>query len=75
MVRLGHDEFFDRYHSAEYPYSFAGKNTVKQHVRVKKKVLDKILSKSDIYTSFSEFSLKICHLSELMVKIIYGKAI
>ena len=55
MVRLGLRKFFDRYHSAEYPYSFAGKNTVKQHVRVKRKVLDKILSKSDIYISFSEF--------------------
>ena len=55
MVRLGLDDFFDRYHSAEYPYSFAGKNTVKQHVRVKRKVLDKILSKSDIYTGFREF--------------------
>ena len=73
MVRLGLDDFFDRYHSAEYPYSFAGKNTVKQHVRVKRKVLVKILSKSDIYTSFSEFKKPKDY--ELMVKIIYGKVI
>ena len=73
MVRLGLEEFLDRYHSAAYPYSFGGKDKVKQHVRVKRKVLDNILSKSDTYTSFREF--KIYHLSELMAKIIYGKLI
>ena len=55
MVNLSFEDFLDRYHSGEYPYSFGGKNTVKQDVRVKRKVLDKILSKSDIYTNFREF--------------------
>ena len=55
MVRLGLEEFLDRFHSAAYPYSFGGKDKVKQHVRVKRKVLDNILSKSDTYTSFREF--------------------
>jgi hypothetical protein len=54
MNRLTTRDFLNSYH-ADQPYSFGGKRQIKQHFNINNKRLDKILSKSDIYTEFREF--------------------
>ena len=52
--RLSNRDFLNKYHDAE-PYSFGGIKQVENHFNVNTKKIARILSKSDIYTSFKEF--------------------
>jgi hypothetical protein len=54
MNRFTTRDFLNSYYG-DQPYSFGGKNLIKPHFNIKDKRLDKILSKSDIYTEFKEF--------------------
>ena len=51
---MSNRDFLNKYHDAE-PYSFGGISQVKNHFDVKSKKVAKVLSKSDIYTTFREF--------------------
>ena len=52
--QLSNRDFLNKYHEAE-PYSFGGIHQVQNHFSVNPKKIAKVLSKSDIYTSFREF--------------------
>ena len=52
--RMSHREFLNKYHDRE-PYSFGGISQVKNYFDVKSKKVAKVLSKSDVYTTFREF--------------------
>ena len=52
--RMSNRDFLNRYHETE-PYSFGGIHQVQNHFSVNPKKIAKVLSKSDIYTSFREF--------------------
>ena len=52
--RMSNRDFLNKYHDAE-PYSFGGISQVKNYFDVKSKKVAKVLSKSDVYTTFREF--------------------
>ena len=52
--RMSNRDFLNKYHETE-PYSFGGIHQVQNHFSVNPKKIAKVLSKSDIYTSFREF--------------------
>ena len=51
---MSNRDFLNKYHDAE-PYSFGGISQVKNYFDVKSKKVAKVLSKSDVYTTFREF--------------------
>ena len=55
MASINSKDFLDSYHHGQAPYSFGGKQHVKDYVNISNADLDKNLSKSDVYTEFREF--------------------
>ena len=51
---LSNRDFLNTYHEDE-PYSFGGVNQIKNYFNVRPKKIKKVLSKSEIYTTFREF--------------------
>ena len=49
------EQFLVDYHSGNKPYSFGGKQHVKEFFNNSNKSLDNILSKSEVYTEYKEF--------------------
>ena len=52
--RMSNRDFLNKYHETE-PYSFGGIHQARSHFNVNPKKIARVLSKSDIYTSFREF--------------------
>ena len=51
---MSNRDFLNKYHETE-PYSFGGIHQAQNHFSVNPKKIARVLSKSDIYTSFREF--------------------
>lgn len=51
---LSNRGFLNKYHEDE-PYSFGGVNQIKNYFNVRPKKIKKVLSKSEIYTTFRQF--------------------
>ena len=49
--RMSNRDFLNKYHETE-PYSFGGIHQAQNHFSVNPKKIARVLSKSDIYTSF-----------------------
>ena len=52
--RMSNRDFLNKYHESE-PYSFGGISQVQNYFKVNPKKIARVLSKSDIYTTFKEF--------------------
>ena len=52
--RMSNRDFLNKYHESE-PYSFGGISQVQNYFNVNPKKIARVLSKSDIYTTFKEF--------------------
>ena len=52
--RMSNRDFLNKYHESE-PYSFGGISLVQNYFNVNPKKIARVLSKSDIYTTFKEF--------------------
>ena len=51
---VGSRQLLEAYH-ADNPFSFGGKNHVRKSIKIKPEQLNRVLSKSNIYTGFREF--------------------